>query len=95
MSAGSHRRRNLGLLGAADPVPAVTTGTRVDIGRWIGVVTAHSSYRVRIDGLERIPADGPTLVVVLAVLTSVALVASWLPARGAARVNPVEALRTE
>jgi ABC-type antimicrobial peptide transport system permease subunit len=32
---------------------------------------------------------------VLAVLTSVALVASWLPARGAARVNPIEALHTE
>jgi ABC-type antimicrobial peptide transport system permease subunit len=41
------------------------------------------------------PEDGPTLVAVLAVLTSVALVASWLPARGAARVNPIEALHTE
>jgi putative ABC transport system permease protein len=41
------------------------------------------------------PEDGPTLVAALAVLTSVALVASWLPARGAARVNPIEALRAE
>ena len=58
-------RRTLWLRGgAADPVPAVTTPTKVDIGRWIGVVVAHSTYRVRIDGLERIPADRPTLFVV-------------------------------
>ncbi|MFZ0630486.1 MAG: ABC transporter permease [Acidobacteriaceae bacterium] len=39
--------------------------------------------------------DVPTLVGVSAVLGSFALLASYLPARRAARVNPVEALRAE
>lgn len=52
------------LPGRADPTPAVTTGVKVDIGRRIGVVTKLVSYRMRIDGAERIPADGPVLFVV-------------------------------
>jgi ABC-type antimicrobial peptide transport system permease subunit len=39
--------------------------------------------------------DVPTLAAVTAVLGVSALVASFLPARRAARVNPVEALRAE
>ena len=39
--------------------------------------------------------DLPTLVGVIAVLAVSALVASYLPARRAAAVNPVEALRAE
>ena len=39
--------------------------------------------------------DPPTLGLVVAVLTAAALLASYLPARRAASVNPVEALRAE
>jgi len=41
------------------------------------------------------PEDATTLAAVLAMLAAVALVASWLPARNAARVSPIEALRAE
>jgi macrolide transport system ATP-binding/permease protein len=39
--------------------------------------------------------DAPTLVAVSIVLACAALVASYLPARRAASVNPVDALRAE
>jgi ABC-type lipoprotein release transport system permease subunit len=39
--------------------------------------------------------DEPTFIAVAALLGVVALLASWLPARRASRVDPVLALRTE
>ena len=41
------------------------------------------------------PVDAPSLGVAIAVLVLAALVASWLPARRAAAVSPLEALRAE
>jgi ABC-type antimicrobial peptide transport system permease subunit len=41
------------------------------------------------------PTDPLTLGTTVAVIAAFALLASWLPARRAARVNPAEALRTD
>jgi ABC-type lipoprotein release transport system permease subunit len=41
------------------------------------------------------PSDAPTYAGVLAVLGAASLVACWVPARRAGRVNPVDALRDE
>jgi ABC-type lipoprotein release transport system permease subunit len=41
------------------------------------------------------PGDVPTLVVVAIVLVGAAMAASYIPARRAASVNPIEALRVE
>jgi len=39
------------------------------------------------------PSDPMTYVAIVAVVALAALAASWLPARRATRVNPIEALR--
>jgi len=41
------------------------------------------------------PLDPPTFVSVIGLLAMAAALACWLPARRAARVNPMVALRTE
>jgi predicted permease len=51
------------------------------------------SLESRLFGVK--PADVPTLLGSAALLAAVALVASWMPARRAARVDPVTALHVE
>jgi ABC-type antimicrobial peptide transport system permease subunit len=41
------------------------------------------------------PLDGPTLALVCLVFAAVGAIASWLPARRAARVDPIIAMRSE
>ena len=70
--------------------------TLVVVGLALGVVSALGVTRVLSGLLYGVaPTDGSTLVAVSALLATVALVASWLPARSAARVDPATILREE
>jgi putative ABC transport system permease protein len=66
------------------------------IGIGIGLVIAVAATRVMRSVLFDVaPTDLMTYVGVSAILLIAALVASYLPARRAARIHPMEALRHE
>ena len=67
------------LLGAALGLAAALAGTR-----WLAGVLYDLSA-----------TDPPTLALVTLLLLGVASLASWLPARRAAAIDPVEAIRLE
>ena len=68
----------------------------VGIGVVIGLPCAYAIGRVLETALFRVePLDPRTAVLSLSVLLAVALVAAWIPARRAARIDPVIALRRE
>ena len=66
------------------------------IGVVIGVpagLAATRSIRAQLFGVGRI--DVPSLSIAIVVLVATAVVASYVPARRAAKVGPLEALRLE
>jgi ABC-type antimicrobial peptide transport system permease subunit len=67
-------------------LPGVALGAVLALvaGRWIAPLLFQVS-----------PKDPPVIVGVVTILLAVAMVASWLPARRAARVDPNEALRAD
>jgi putative ABC transport system permease protein len=66
------------------------------IGLVIGIGAAFPSARLLSSLLYGIRPDDPvTVVVVVAGMTAVTMLASYIPARRAMRVNPVIALRYE
>ena len=75
----------------------VAQGTRVAaIGAGIGVVAAFGLTRLMSKLLYGVaPSDPVTFVVVTLVLCGVAVVASYLPARRATRIDPLSALRSD
>jgi hypothetical protein len=72
-------------------------GVRLSIaGSVIGLACAWALNRLLHSLLPAIPGGDPlALAVLVALLTSVALFACWLPARRATLVNPIIALRSE
>lgn len=65
-------------------------------GMLLGVPLALLSTRILRQQLFHLgPADPLTFAVTVAIITGTTVIAAWLPARAAARVNPVSALRCE
>jgi ABC-type antimicrobial peptide transport system permease subunit len=68
----------------------------VAVGTALGLIGAYAGARLIERQLFGVPAaDLPTFVGVPLILVAVAAVACWLPARRAARVDPVIALSAE
>jgi ABC-type antimicrobial peptide transport system permease subunit len=66
------------------------------VGVGIGLAGAFAVTRLMAGLLEGVsPSDPLTFALVALLLASVAVLASWLPARRAARVDPMIALRSE
>jgi ABC-type antimicrobial peptide transport system permease subunit len=71
-------------------------GTVALAGIALGLMGALAASRVMASLLYRVsPRDPVVFAVTTTTLLAVALVACWLPARRAARLNPLDALRAE
>jgi ABC-type antimicrobial peptide transport system permease subunit len=99
----SQRRREIGIrmaLGAqaADALTMVLRGgfKLAVLGAGIGIVAALASTRYLASLLYGVkPTDPPTFIAVSLLLITVALIASYIPARQAAKVDPIRTLRHE
>jgi len=89
MALGAGRAAVLGLI-LREGLAIITVGI---IGGLAGAVALTRLLRALLFDVS--PTDPLTFVVVAAVLAGIALVATLLPARRAARVDPLPALRAE
>ena len=97
------RTKELGLRIAMGAEPGSVTGMVLRqglvlavVGVGVGAVTAVGATRLMQAILFGVsPVDPLTYGVVAAGLMAIALLATWIPARRAARVDPMVALRTE
>lgn len=101
--AVAQRRREIGVRLALGAQPAQIGGQFLSLGlrllaagSILGVLGAWLAGRAMQSVLFNVPAlHVTTLIGTGLVMTAASLVASWLPARRAARVDPMEALRSE
>jgi len=72
------------------------TAKMVGIGLTLGVVLALAATRYEASVLFGVrPLDPLSIALAIAVLSFAIAVSAWLPARRAASVDPMQALRTE
>lgn len=89
MAIGAERTSVVGLVVKQGVRPAA-------VGLGIGVGASLIASRLIESQLTGIsPLDPPTYLVVPAILAGVSLLATWIPARRAARIDPVRAIRVE
>jgi predicted permease len=101
--AVSQRRQEIGVRVALGATPGTVFGLIVrqgmllaGIGVVVGIIGAYALTRVMAAVLYEVRTTDPlTFVAVVLVLLGTAFLASWLPARRALRIDPVQALRYE
>jgi ABC-type antimicrobial peptide transport system permease subunit len=99
----SQRTREIGIRLALGAQPALLKRmfvlgalARVSIGVVVGLVAAFALTRLMSSLLFGIgPMDPAAYIAALGVMIAAAAVASYLPARRAASINPIETLRAE
>jgi putative ABC transport system permease protein len=89
IALGADRSRVQGLV-VGEGIALVSLGVVIGVG---GALVATRVLRSLLFDLT--PSDPITYVTIVAVLGAAAIVASWIPARRASRVDPVVALRAE
>jgi putative ABC transport system permease protein len=99
----SQRTREIGVRVALGAEPRAVAGLVIGgglrlaaVGVVLGTVAAAASTRVLRSMLYAVsPADPATFAVIALVVAAIALLASYVPARRASRIDPTEALRAD
>lgn len=97
------RRREIGIRVALGATPGQVLRATMTHGLWyaaagvvvgaVAAMTLSQMFMSKVPGLQQV--DAPTLAATAAAMLVLTALTTWIPARRAGRVDPVEALRTE